>query len=66
MEQEDLDKELLNVGEPQLPSVPASHLPSVPGIAGCGEGGEQRRQFHPPGLGPWVIAPQAEESRVQI
>ncbi|XP_053216445.1 transmembrane 9 superfamily member 1 [Podarcis raffonei] len=32
MEQEDLDKELLNVGEPtpELPSVPASRLPSVP------------------------------------
>nr|XP_060638877.1 transmembrane 9 superfamily member 1 [Anolis sagrei ordinatus] len=32
MEQEDLDKELLNVGEPtpELPSVPASRLPAVP------------------------------------
>lgn len=32
MEQEDLDKELLNVGEPtpELPSVPASRLPSAP------------------------------------
>ncbi|XP_013929431.1 PREDICTED: charged multivesicular body protein 4a [Thamnophis sirtalis] len=32
MEQEDLDKELLNVGEasPELPNIPSSRLPSVP------------------------------------
>ncbi|XP_062993285.1 transmembrane 9 superfamily member 1 [Elgaria multicarinata webbii] len=32
MEQEDLDKELLNVGEPtpELPNVPASRIPNVP------------------------------------
>ncbi|XP_059586454.1 charged multivesicular body protein 4a isoform X2 [Alligator mississippiensis] len=30
LEQEDLDKELLNVGEPELPAVPSAHLPAVP------------------------------------
>ncbi|XP_062813130.1 transmembrane 9 superfamily member 1 [Anolis carolinensis] len=58
MEQEDLDKELLNVGEPtpELPSVPASRLPAVPAskvpAAAVDDDDEDMKQ-----LAAWVSLP---------